>query len=78
MFGMETASGLTTFTGADSLKHLYTTNVGDGVAKGIESYVSVSLLKLSNITLKGNDIRVFNSLSYTHARYKNTSLTRAE
>ena len=69
--------GLTTFTGADSAKHLYTTNVGDAVAKGIESYVEVSLLKLSNLTLQGNDIRIFNSMSYTHARYQNAAINKS-
>ncbi len=69
--------GLTTFTGADSMKHLYTTNIGDAVAKGIESYVEVSLLRAGNLAFNGNDIRVFNSLSYTHARYQNAAINKA-
>ncbi len=69
--------GLTTFTSADSTKHLYTTNVGDAVAKGIESYIEVSLFRLSNIVSGGNDIRIFNSLSYTHARYQNAAINKS-
>ena len=69
--------GLTTFTSADSMKHLYTTNVGDAVAKGIESYIEVSLLRLSDVLAKENDIRIFNSLSYTRARYQNTMINKS-
>ncbi len=69
--------GLTTFTSPDSSKHLYTANVGDAVAKGVESYVEVSLLRLSDVLTNENDIRVFNSLSYTHARYQNTVITKS-
>ncbi len=69
--------GLTTFTGVDSSKHLYTTNVGDAVAKGAESYVEVSLLKLSNLVSGGNDLRIFNSLSYTHARYQKAAINKS-
>ena len=69
--------GLLSFADADGSNHLLTTNIGDAVAKGVESYVEVSLLKLSNIAARGNDIRLFNTLSYTHARYQNATINKA-
>ncbi len=69
--------GLTTFTDAYGSTHLYTTNIGDAVAKGIESYIEVSLLKAGNTAPADNDIRIFNSLSYTHARYQNAAISKS-
>ncbi len=50
--------------------HLLTTNIGNSVAKGVEVFVEVSLLRW--IAPKGidGDIRIFNSLAYDHARYE--------
>ena len=69
--------GLTTFTRTNGSQHLFTTNIGDAVAKGAESYVEVSLLKLSNLVSHGDDIRIFNSLSYTHARYQKAAINKS-
>ncbi len=48
--------------------HQYTTNIGNLVSKGVETYVSLSLLRLFNPDA-GSDIRLFNSLALDRARY---------
>jgi Fe(3+) dicitrate transport protein len=59
--------------------YLFTTNVGDAVSKGIEAYISVSFARLilpnytASILYK---LRLFNSLSYTHARYLNGEINK--
>jgi Fe(3+) dicitrate transport protein len=54
--------------------YLYTTNIGNGVAKGAEVYTEVSLWKLFDKS-SGNDIRLFNSFSYDHAHYISGSIS---
>jgi len=49
--------------------YLLTTNIGNGVSKGVEAYFNISLVKLFTDANPFFDIRVFNSLSYNHARY---------
>jgi Fe(3+) dicitrate transport protein len=49
--------------------YLFTTNIGNSVAKGIEAFVEVSVLKLINPKAVNGDIKLFNSLAYDHARY---------
>lgn len=69
--------GLLTAKKPDASTYLLTTNIGDAVAKGAEVYLEVSLLKtiIKRHTL--NDIRVFSSLSYTHARYTNAQINKS-
>lgn len=69
--------GLITAKRPDNSNYLFTTNIGDAVTKGAELYVEVSLLKslIERNTL--NDVRVFNSLSYNHARYTNGNLNKS-
>lgn len=76
-------AGSLTEVNSSNQTYLYLTNIGDVVAKGIESYESVSLLRSFDDN-SVNDLRLFNSLSYDHARYvtglvnvngKNTNLT---
>lgn len=69
--------GLLPFKGADSLNHLLTTNIGDAVAKGVETYVEISLLQFGASSFRENDIRVFNALSYTHARYQGAAINKS-
>jgi Fe(3+) dicitrate transport protein len=61
--------GLITSKRTDSTAYLLTTNIGDAVTKGVEFFIEISLLKsiIKRNTL--NDIRIFNSISYNHARY---------
>lgn len=61
-------AGTLTQVDAQNVSHLYLTNVGNGTAKGIEAYTEVSLLR-SFDSHAGSDIRLFNSLAYTHGRY---------
>jgi Fe(3+) dicitrate transport protein len=62
-------AGQLTLTHPDNSTYLYTTNIGNCVAKGIETYFDVSFWKLFQGGNDLIDIRAFNSLSYTHARY---------
>jgi len=63
--------GLLSEKDANNNPYLLTTNIGDAVSKGVEAYMEVSLAALLNAKKKYNDVRLFNSLSYTHARYIN-------
>ena len=56
---------------------MLTTNIGDAVTKGAEVYLELSLLKtiIKRHTL--NDIRIFNSLSYNHARYTSAQINKS-
>lgn len=49
--------------------YLLTTNIGNSVAKGIEAFAQLSLLKLANLSSSDGDIKLFNSLAYNDARY---------
>ena len=66
--------GLISQTKPDATKYLLTTNIGDAVTKGAEMYIELSLLKSITKRQTSNDIRIFNSLSYTHARYANGTI----
>lgn len=70
--------GLLSAKKPDSSTYLLTTNIGDAVTKGVELYVELSILKtiIKRHTL--NDIRIFNSLSYNHARYVNGKINKSE
>lgn len=61
--------GLVSQKKADGSAYLLTTNVGNALTKGIEMYVELSLLKSITRSQTLNDIRIFNSLAYYHARY---------
>lgn len=67
--------GQLTLTSAGNTPYLYTTNIGNSADPGVEVYVEISLWEL----LMGNhaafDLRLFNSLSYNHARYLTGSVT---
>ena len=62
-------AGQLTLMHPDSSTYLYTTNVGDCVSKGIETYFDVSFVRLFGGSNDVIDFRAFNSLSFTHARY---------
>jgi Fe(3+) dicitrate transport protein len=61
-------AGTLTVQDAPGANHLYLTNVGNGVAKGIEAYTELSLIRSFN-PQAGSDLRLFNTLAYTHGRY---------
>jgi Fe(3+) dicitrate transport protein len=65
--------GNLTQTNAANQTYIYTTNIGNGVAKGAEVFVLLSLLRAFNPG-SPTDVRVFNSFSYNHARYTTGTL----
>ncbi|TWR27503.1 TonB-dependent receptor [Mucilaginibacter pallidiroseus] len=69
-------AGTLTTTDAANVTHLYLTNIGDAVAKGIEAYTEISLIRGFNSQSK-SDLRIFNTLAYTHGRYKNATINVA-
>ncbi|MEP7279588.1 MAG: TonB-dependent receptor, partial [Bacteroidota bacterium] len=61
--------GLLSEQSAGGSIYLFTTNIGNSVAKGIEAFAELSLLKLMNPKTVNGDIRVFNSFTYNNAKY---------
>jgi len=66
--------GNLTETNAANQTYIYTTNIGNGVAKGADLYTDVSLLRSFN-KYSNSDIRLFNSFSFDNARYISGSVT---
>ncbi|MBD1366729.1 TonB-dependent receptor [Mucilaginibacter sp. ZT4R22] len=66
-------AGTLTVQDGGGANHLYLTNIGNAVAKGVEAYTEVSLLRSFN-PQSGSDIRLFNTLAYTNGRYKTGSI----
>lgn len=57
--------------------YLLSTNIGNAVAKGAEAYFDLSIPALVKNEPSNNfDIKLFNSLSYTHARYTNAIINK--
>ena len=67
-------AGQLTLTNPDNSTYLYTTNIGNAIAKGVEAYGDLSLSKLVGGGVV-SDLRLFSSISYTHARYVTGSLS---
>ncbi len=67
-------AGLITKQNTNGTSYLFTTNIGDAVSKGIEAYTEVSLAKWLNLNKRYTDIRIYNSLAYTDARYTNAQV----
>jgi len=61
--------GKVNMTESNNVTYLYTTNIGNSIAKGVEVYANLSLVKLVTGSINSLDVRIFNSLAYTHARY---------
>ncbi len=57
--------------------YLFTTNIGNSVAKGIEAFAELSLLKLLNNKNSNPDLKIFNSLAYNNAKYKTSEINKA-
>ena len=55
----------------------FTTNIGNSVAKGIEAFVEVSILKLIQPASIDADIKIFNSLAYDNARYTSGTINKS-
>jgi Fe(3+) dicitrate transport protein len=70
-------AGQLTLTNPNNTTYLYTTNIGNAEAKGIETYVEVSIWKSLVNSQSPFDIRLFNALSYDHARYTSGQINNA-
>lgn len=57
--------------------YLFTTNIGNSVAKGVDVFAELSVLKLINPKVANADIRFFNSMAYNHAVYTTGVLNNA-
>ncbi|MBD1393166.1 TonB-dependent receptor family protein [Mucilaginibacter glaciei] len=68
--------GTLTIKDGANANHLYLTNIGNAVAKGIEAYTELSLIRAFNPT-SGSDLRLFNTLAYTHGRYTSGAINNA-
>src|SRR5207237_3687714 len=53
----------------DGSINLLTTNIGNSVAKGVEAFGELSVLKLFNPQNSKMDLRIFTSLAYDDAKY---------
>lgn len=62
-------TGLITQKKQDGSSYLLSTNIGNSVSKGVEAYAEFSLLRVLDAGNRENDLRLFNSLAYDHARY---------
>ena len=70
--------GLVTQTNDDGSSYLLTTNVGNSVAKGIEAFAELSVLKLVDPTNRsGSEVRIFSSVAYDKATYTNGVINKA-
>lgn len=69
--------GLVTET-ANGSTYLYSTNIGNSVAKGAEAYVEFSVPGIFNAGHnRTTDLRIFNSLAYCHAKYTSGMLNKS-
>lgn len=57
--------------------YLLTTNIGNSVAKGIEAFGELSILKLFDADKTKKDIKLFNSLAYNDARYVSGTINQS-
>lgn len=69
--------GLITQTNTDGSTYLFTTNVGNSVAKGIEAFAELSILKLINPSTQNISLKIFNSLAYDLARYTSGNVNKS-
>lgn len=68
--------GLISMKNSDNTNYLLTTNIGDAVAKGIDAYLEFSVTQAINHRLTTNDISIFNSFAFDHARYVDGALNK--
>lgn len=69
-------AGTLTVQDAGGANHLYLTTIGNAEAKGVEAYTELSLIRGFN-PQSGSDLRLFNTLAYTHGRYTSGSINNA-
>ncbi|MEO6150306.1 MAG: TonB-dependent receptor, partial [Mucilaginibacter sp.] len=69
--------GLVSQTNTNGSTYLFTTNIGNSVAKGVEVFAELSLLKLINAKNTNSEIKIFNSLAYDKAKYTSGNLAKS-
>ena len=69
--------GLVSQTNTNGSSNLFTTNIGNSVAKGIEAFGELSLLKLAGSKTTNKDVRIFTSLAYDDAIYTTGVLNKS-
>lgn len=69
--------GLVSETNTDGSSFLLTTNIGNSVAKGLETFVELSIARLIDPNNSTTDFRVYNSLAYDDARYTSGTINSA-
>ncbi|NVM64704.1 Fe(3+) dicitrate transport protein [Mucilaginibacter sp. SG538B] len=62
--------GNITLTDGNGKPYTYTTNAGNALTRGVEAFVEVHLLNF-NTEDTNNDLSIFSSYAYNHARYLN-------
>ncbi len=70
-------TGLVTQKKDDGSTYLLSTNIGNSVAKGAEAYIDFSVPAIFNTGNRINDVRIFNSLAYDHARYSSGIINKS-
>ena len=69
--------GLITQQNSNGGSYLLSTNIGNSVAKGVEAYFELSLPGMINRgPVNKLDVKIFNSLSYTHAEYTTGTINK--
>lgn len=69
--------GLISQQSGNGTNFLFTTNIGNSVAKGAEAFAELSLTKLFAPAAKKYEVKIFNSLAYDHAVYTSGSINNA-
>lgn len=69
-------AGTLTVQDVGGANHLYLTTIGNAEAKGVEAYTELSLVRGFNPQAH-SDLRLFNTLAYTHGRYVSGSINNA-
>ncbi|WP_342647916.1 TonB-dependent receptor [Mucilaginibacter sp. CSA2-8R] len=69
--------GNVTLTDANGKPYTYTTNAGNALTKGVEAFVEIHLLNFNNQD-PNNDLSIFSSYAYNHARYLNGKVGAAD
>lgn len=69
--------GLVTETNDDGSSNLLTTNVGNSVAKGVEAFAELSLLKLIDPAGSPADVRIFSSVAFNQAKYTTGAINKS-
>lgn len=68
--------GLVSQQSTNGTSYLFTTNIGNSVAKGVEVFAELSLVKLFSANNEKTDLKLFNSLAYDDAHYTSGNINK--